>query len=267
MAIDLTIVYPGQIDTTDPTGYPRGKAQNIVNPGDGTGTPWEKQIANDNIGFLQNLLDRASLVPSGTPDKVGASQYTDGVEAVATDIVAPTEAVVRPDLVGSRGVFAHALQAGVAQDPTGPHWTPDLSGAGPDQTYDIMEAQFSQGGLIWGFSAGANLPFECTVTTIRCWVKQKLAYGSGNRMKMRISTRDSSTFISSIVDTVEAGPGTAIQAIEKTGLSIDLIATNTAVFPPGPPIDLTVALFAANTAAPPDDIAYFCEIRLTLDIL
>ena len=87
MALDLTLVYPGQMDTTDPVGYPFGKAKNIVNPGDGTGTPYEKQILNDTLGFHQNLLARASiLVPSGTPDKAGASEYTTGVEAVATII-------------------------------------------------------------------------------------------------------------------------------------------------------------------------------------
>lgn len=266
MALDLTLIYPGQIDTTDPAGYPQGKAKNIVSAGDGTGTPWEKQIANDNLGFLQNLLDRASLSPSGTPDKVGASQYTTGVEAVATDIVAPTEAVVRSDLVASRGCFAHVHQAQSGFDTVNnrPHWEVD-STAGAAQ--DVRRAFNSTGVLSWGFAAGSDLPFSCNVNTVRVFVKQALAYVAGQRMKIRVSTRDSITLDSAVVADEEADPGTAIQSIDATGLDIDLIATNTLVFPPGPPLDLTVTLFAGVGTPPLDDLAYLCEVRYTLAIL
>ena len=79
MAIIPSAEYPGKIDTSDPVGYPQGKAQNITTPGDGTGTPWEKSIVNDFLGFQQALLAEAQATPTGTPDKVGASQYLDAI--------------------------------------------------------------------------------------------------------------------------------------------------------------------------------------------
>lgn len=82
MALDLTTVYPGQLDPGDPTGYPYGQARNITVPGDGTGFPFERRWVNDLLGFHQALLSAAAIVPSGTPDKVGASQYLSALGAV-----------------------------------------------------------------------------------------------------------------------------------------------------------------------------------------
>jgi hypothetical protein len=78
MAIRFNIIYPGQCDTGD-AGYPYGKARNVTVAHDGTGTPFEKAWLNDVYGFLQSLLAIASITPSDTPDKVGASQYLNAV--------------------------------------------------------------------------------------------------------------------------------------------------------------------------------------------
>ena len=74
MAINPSVKYAGKI-TAPSVEYPLGKAQNITVPGDGTGTPWEKDLLNDIFGFQQALLGDAGEAPSGIPDKVGASQY------------------------------------------------------------------------------------------------------------------------------------------------------------------------------------------------
>ncbi len=79
MALDPSSRYPGQVDTSDPDGYPYGAGQNIAVEGDGTGTPLEKDIVSDILGFQQSLLVEAGLTPSGLSDKVGASQYTTAV--------------------------------------------------------------------------------------------------------------------------------------------------------------------------------------------
>ena len=86
MAINPNTRYPGQTDTTDPTGYPYGKARNIVTPGDGTGTPYERDVVSDIWGFFQALLGAASIVPSGTPDKVGASQYLTAIQGLIANV-------------------------------------------------------------------------------------------------------------------------------------------------------------------------------------
>lgn len=80
MAIDPSAEYGAQVDTSDPTGYPYGKARNVSVPGDGTATPWEKKHVSDLWGFLQSLLSARSITPSGTPDKVGASQYKQALD-------------------------------------------------------------------------------------------------------------------------------------------------------------------------------------------
>lgn len=72
--IDPSTEYSGQIDTSDPTGYPYGKPKNVSVSGDGTGTPLEAKWLSDVFGLFQALMAEAGLTPSGTPDKVGASQ-------------------------------------------------------------------------------------------------------------------------------------------------------------------------------------------------
>lgn len=74
MAINPETQYPGKIAPSTPD-YPYGAARNITLPGDGTGTPWEAALVNDIFGWQQALLSSAGVVPSGSPDKVGASQY------------------------------------------------------------------------------------------------------------------------------------------------------------------------------------------------
>ncbi len=82
MALIPSVRYSGQVETGD-AGYPQGKARNAGAFQDGTGTPLERDWLNDLWGFLQALLDRARLTPSGIPDRVGASQYVDAMQAVA----------------------------------------------------------------------------------------------------------------------------------------------------------------------------------------
>ncbi|MCP4209811.1 MAG: hypothetical protein GY767_22610 [Shimia sp.] len=83
MAISPRTIYPAnQIDTTDPTGYPQGAAQNITTPGDGKGTPFDFRWINDLWGLMQSLLSMGDKTPTGTPDKVGASQLFDAVREI-----------------------------------------------------------------------------------------------------------------------------------------------------------------------------------------
>jgi hypothetical protein len=90
LAIDPSVRYSTQVDTSDPTGYPHGKAQDSTALGDGAGFPLEKDWVNDVLGFEQALLAAVGATPSGTPDKVGASQY---LGAIVTLIASATGAV------------------------------------------------------------------------------------------------------------------------------------------------------------------------------
>lgn len=103
MAISPKLIYPAQIDaTSDPTGYPRGKAQNDIVEGDGVGTPYEKTLLNDVLGMQQELLSAAGATPSGTPDKVGASQYVDAIRYICRDEVRMQPLVPTQDATNAR---------------------------------------------------------------------------------------------------------------------------------------------------------------------
>lgn len=78
MAINPSAEYPSQTEAPS-ADYPYGASQNVIEDGDGTGTPWEKALIDDHLGFQQALLSSAGIAPSGTPDKVGASQYLDAM--------------------------------------------------------------------------------------------------------------------------------------------------------------------------------------------
>jgi len=111
MAINPESQYPGKIapSTAD---YPYGAARNITVPGDGTGTPWEAALVNDLFGFQQSLLSFAGITPSGTPEKVGASQYLQALRKIVgvsfDDLAALDAATVLSvgDIVEIRGRFA-----------------------------------------------------------------------------------------------------------------------------------------------------------------
>lgn len=105
MAIDPSNEYGAQVDTSDPTGYPLGKARNITVPGDGTGTPLEAKWVSDLWGFQQALLGAASLTASGTPDKVGSSQYLTAIQALISEATSTIPALTAALLPGfARGV-------------------------------------------------------------------------------------------------------------------------------------------------------------------
>lgn len=80
MAIDPSTAFPGKIDNTQPANYPYGAAQDVSAPSAGDGTPWVALLLNDIFGLQQKLLDYASVVPSGTPDNIVASQYFDALQ-------------------------------------------------------------------------------------------------------------------------------------------------------------------------------------------
>jgi hypothetical protein len=99
MAINPGTLFPGKTTPAD-ADYPFGGAQNITVPGDGTGTPWVASLLNDIFGLQQALLSAVGAVPSGTPDKVGASQYLDALKVVSGLQVATSVAVLAADFTG-----------------------------------------------------------------------------------------------------------------------------------------------------------------------
>jgi hypothetical protein len=75
--------YPSQIDVTDLSNYPQGKARNVTASGDNTGTPFEKSWINDWFGFQQAAVVAAGITPSGSPDTVIASDLLNAVRQIS----------------------------------------------------------------------------------------------------------------------------------------------------------------------------------------
>jgi hypothetical protein len=82
MSISPVAKYPSRVSPAD-ASYPYGSAKNSAIPGDGTGTPWEKDLVNDFFGFQQALLAEASISPSGVPDTALLSQYLQGIKTIS----------------------------------------------------------------------------------------------------------------------------------------------------------------------------------------
>lgn len=110
MAINPLTRYPSQVDGTDPTGYPNGKAKNVNTPGDSTGTPLEKDWVNDIWGFQQAALAAAGLSPSGTPDKVGGSQLLQALPRAKVEIFTANGTWTKPP--GASHVHVVAIGGG-----------------------------------------------------------------------------------------------------------------------------------------------------------
>lgn len=81
MAINPGTRYPAQTTAPD-ANYTWGSAKNVAIPGDGTGTPWEKDLVNDLFGFFQEMLTVVAASPSGSPETVGASQIADAIRSL-----------------------------------------------------------------------------------------------------------------------------------------------------------------------------------------
>lgn len=191
MAIDPSAEFPAQIDTSDPTGYPRGKARNVTVSGDGTGTPFEERVVNDIFGLQQAILAGASAAPSGIPDKVGASQYLDGLQTIVNDpllnLSTKISRVIHLPMSAFQvyGALASYGRLGV-----------EVIGS---VTADFGAIAQTADDEIW-VSANLNryLPHGATITKIRAAVDMK-STGTGTEMEMTVENYgvDFSTWVAS----------------------------------------------------------------------
>ena len=96
MAIDLTQVYPQQVDASTPA-YPLGKARNVTSVDDNNATPLDEVWMNDHFGFQQAILREAGVVPSGQPDTATASQYLEAIKQITASSDKSSASVVMED--------------------------------------------------------------------------------------------------------------------------------------------------------------------------
>ena len=83
MAINPSNRYPNNVDPAS-TEYPYGKARDVTEAGDDTGTPFQEDLINDLFGFQQALLVESNTTPSGTPDTATNSQQLNAVKDITS---------------------------------------------------------------------------------------------------------------------------------------------------------------------------------------
>jgi hypothetical protein len=170
LAIRPDLTYPTQVNTTDPTGYPYGRAKNVGAIGDGTGTPLEETWVSDLFGWQQALLKAAGITPTNNPDKVGASQYLDAIRSISRRELQKTQALNWPE----RSSYKPTLGTGGSTSPVGLGYAPDLGvgGGGLWVSQDTANnIATSEDGILWT-DRGANS--ACSFTNP--WI----AYGKIN---------------------------------------------------------------------------------------
>lgn len=159
MALIPSSRYPAQVDTGD-GAYPQGKARSSGSYNDGTGTPLNKDWINDLWGFLQSLLQEASITPSGDPDEVGASQYLEAVQAVSGQVASPLVQAASKVTIERTLLRLHrldvtvddtaeslgAISTGILGDPSKPTLVVKVDSTGVVLAYD--DGVVDQGGVI-----------------------------------------------------------------------------------------------------------------------
>jgi len=122
VAINPSIKYSLQVDTSDPVGWPYGRAQNESAPSARNGTPLEQEWIADLWGFQQALLSAAELVPTNSADKAGPdnqdSQYLQAIRSLNFRLVFPLPTAVHDDCDFTPGL------AGLAQTIAGGAFIP-----------------------------------------------------------------------------------------------------------------------------------------------
>lgn len=101
MAINIYEKFAPRANPAD-GDYPYGSIKNESVPGAKDGTPLDAEWGNDYAGFDAELFAQTGTVPSGIPDKLGASQRVDATNilAVSRALNAPVGAVVASSAVG-----------------------------------------------------------------------------------------------------------------------------------------------------------------------
>jgi len=102
MSLKLNERYPGRFNNPS-ADYPQGAFKNRTSPTAKDGSYLEQDWANDKEGFFQSLISVAGVVPNGTVDKVGASQYYD---ALLTVLYAAARKTPVLNDTGTAGVYA-----------------------------------------------------------------------------------------------------------------------------------------------------------------
>lgn len=181
MAIDPSALYGAQIDTSD-SDYPLGKAKVDIIPGDGNGTPLHKDWLNDHWGFQQALLASVGASPSGSPDKVGSSQYLEalrgGIAPISGELAYVDSSYAASPKARTTRVNASELRDAQTGSATVEH----------DDGVALLKTNYGV------FICPIRLPVGAEITTVRALVDPGLARSGSSRMLLQLMYCDGMSF-------------------------------------------------------------------------
>lgn len=147
MAINPATEY---VNIEAPTAaYPYGSAKESTSKTSKDGTPIDKPMLDDILGFHQALLSAASIVPSGAADSVTASQYLEALQAL---FATAAQGALADTALQPGGVFyvGEIRQFAFNEVPT--LWL-ELGQAVSRATYAAL---FAEIGILWGPGNGTT---------------------------------------------------------------------------------------------------------------
>lgn len=123
--------------------HPYGSIKNDSIPGAEDGTPLDAVWANDLVGFTDALLAEAGVVPSGQPDKLGASQRVEAIKLLEKEASKITNA-----------------NGGTVQDHINDYQVHTRTFANVDAMLAfnglVVGQRYSTGGTTWEYFGGGN---------------------------------------------------------------------------------------------------------------
>lgn len=165
---------------------------------------------------------------------------------------------VRPDLAASRGTYLSQLQGVSGWDGTTsqPGWSQTVTAAGSQGT--------GLAAFHWAVMAGGNLPQDCTIESVRVFLKPGAARAtSTDRMRVRVYRLPATGLVPVSIGDERDNGTTALQSVLVSGLSIQLNNDESSVYGLAN-LGLLIQVDPGQTIA--TDAIYLAEIRYTTAI-
>lgn len=179
MAINPSTLYPGRVEAPS-ADYPQGTARNESVEGADDGTPFEASIIKDVWGFLQALLLRSAIAPTGDPDTALASQYMDALTGEGTPVL-PLDALGAGEMSITNGTKkivvkadGYATQVTVGDTSTDVYSTVGTTGIKVESAVGSETEMVPKGINFWSFGTE-----EMSPVSVRLYDASSMSWAAG----------------------------------------------------------------------------------------
>jgi hypothetical protein len=151
--LNLALKYPGQVEAPS-SEYLWGSARNVSTPGDGTGTPYDKDLVNDTVGFYQALVADVGDAPNNVSERIGNSQLLAAIRKTTVRTY-PSTAEMTADPNAQVGAVVRTEEFVAGEGGAGVYDVVATSSVTPNGR-DIIESTAS--GATWSFVLRITFP-------------------------------------------------------------------------------------------------------------